>query len=118
MIEKHDFFYDMTQGEIVVYAEEKYDPQGSKMLYISYDPEEQDQQNLIASLYGKVPAPIWGQITKKLGSFYMAIPGEIDPSEDAVYIIGRSQTDTIEYLLSMGYKKDDTYEKDTILYKE
>ena len=118
MIPKHDFFYDMTQGEVVEYAEKHYDPEKDKTVYISYDPEEQDQQNLIASLYGKVPAPIWGQITKNLGRFHMTVPETIDPSENAIYIIGRSQQDVIDLLLSQGYKKDDTYEKDIILYKD
>ncbi len=115
--ERHDFFFSTKLGEVVAYAEEKYDASSEKELYISFSVPDDDPHNLLTAIYGKLPAKDFDRTSNHIGKFHKELPekDEIDPN--ALYIIGSNQQEWIDYLRSQGFSEDASFETEIIFYK-
>ncbi len=113
----HPLFISTELGDLITHEESLYNS-GGKTVYIERAYEHQTASDLIVGLYGNVEPKDWTQDGVIQGHFEQRLPEDIDPDEDAVYIIGHNWDFIISYMISeWGFQADNTYPSYTILYK-
>lgn len=113
----HPLFISTELGDLIAYEEPLYNSAGKKV-YIQRAYEHQTASDLIVGLYGNVEPKDWTQDGITQGHFEQRLPEDIDPGENAVYIIGHNWDFIISYMISeWGFQADNTYPSYTILYR-
>lgn len=113
----HPLFISTELGDLIAYEESVYNPDRKKV-YIERAYEHQTGSDLLIGLYGNVEPKDWTQDGVIQGHFEQQLSDNIDPDEDAIYIIGHNWDFIISYMVSeWGFQADNTYPSYTILYK-
>lgn len=114
----HDLFVSTYTGELVKIARDTYIPDNDKPLYCEIRYDDCNQETLLLSLYGDESPWDWNEEQMTTGNVRRHLPEEIDPDEDAVYLIGDSWDHIVSYMASeWGFSVDNTYPSYKIVYK-
>ena len=117
LIEQHEYFYSTELGDVIEYSVKQFDSHEEKVIYVTFNPEEDYPYGLIVGMYGRVPAPLWNEGETVAGRFCLGLPEQIDPGENALYITNSNQSSFATSLTSSGYKIDNTFESYSVLYR-
>lgn len=112
----HPLFISTELGDLIDYEEKVCNAEGKKV-YIQRAYEHQTASDLVVGLYGNVEPKDWTQDGMIQGHFEQNLPENIDPDEDAIYIIGHNWDFIISYMISNGFQADDSFPSYTILYR-
>ncbi|MCR4923782.1 MAG: glycosyltransferase family 39 protein [Lachnospiraceae bacterium] len=117
----HPVFISTVSGDLVRYAEEHYDPEHEKELYMELQYENRDYSDIAVAFINQMDPKIYMEHIEKnsdsMGNVHFYFPEDFDENEDALYILGSNWGHISAYLKSIGFNSDEAFEGYTILYR-
>lgn len=113
----HELFYGIPAYEIVQYAENTYNPDGSKTVYLEQEYADQGAEVFLLSALKDVPPTEFSLERTEFGNVRLHFPEEYDENENAIYILGYTWNHISEYLSQNGFNVDTTFPNYLILYR-
>lgn len=106
---------------VVTFVSTYVDPNYEQNIYILLPYDKGYLAEEIIPAVGHVSPEDWGKYvdgkTENIGRFHLNFPEEFDESEQAIYILGRDWDHISEYLISIGFKCDESTPSMRVLWR-
>ena len=118
----HLLFYPTEIGDEIRFSQNISESNKGKKYYILAQYDMLEGIDLMISIYGDVSQEDWlaytnGQTGNSIGNYCLEFPEEFDENEDAVYIIGNDWNHITDYMISVGFAADRTFDNHVLLFK-